>query len=354
MATSGPYDVIVVGAGLTGALIASTLADEDLHVVVLEAADAAGGAIRRQPGLALLGTPSLYTDIVAELGEERARTLWDLTSDNLVRLQMLLEQHDVAADKRGSLRLATTPDQSGAFRDSVTALQSHGFSVALEDDNRYGGLVAMSSPDDLVFAPQDLVTKLLDHDNIILELNTEAYDTKRRTDDSIAVWAHQRYLWADRVIFANGIHAVRQGGPPAPHLHPTSVHTIIFDSDETETGGRPLILDDGHMCFLPHQSRTYLTFWTRKEQDSLRRLSSVAEQLNPGALVRERFTTWIATTDDLLPVVCESGDEPGVFYANGLGPLGLNLALAAVDELAALVLEGEEPAHFGINRLPLT
>ena len=108
------------------------------------------------------------------------------------------------------------------------------------------------------------------------------------------------------------------------------------------------------MCFLPHQSRTYLTFWTRKEQDSLRRLSSVAEQLNPGALVRERFTTWIATTDDLLPVVCESGDEPGVFYANGLGPLGLNLALAAVDELAALVLEGEEPAHFGINRLPLT
>jgi len=351
MATSGAYDVIVVGAGLTGALIASTLAAEGLQVVVLEAADATGGALRRQPGLALLGTPSLFTDAVTQLGEAQARALWELTSNNLVRLEILLDQNGVAMEKLGSLRLAATPDQTSAFRESVSALSTLGFNVSLEDDSRYGDLVAMSSPDDLVFVPRNLVSNLLDHENIILELNTEVHTIKRRADDSIAVWAYQRYLWADKVVYANGIHAIRQSSPLASHLHSTCIHTIVFDSDETEDDSRPLILDNGQMCFLPRQDLAYLTRWGRDEEENLRHLSAVAGQLSPGALVRERFTTRIASTNDSLPIVCESEAEPGVFYINGLAPLGLNLALTVTDELTALVLEGERPSLFGLDRL---
>ncbi|MCJ7550029.1 MAG: FAD-binding oxidoreductase, partial [Anaerolineae bacterium] len=192
MSTSGPYDVIVVGAGLAGALIASTLAAEGLQVVVLEASESLGGTIRRQPGLALLGAPTPFTELIAQVGKDLAHTLWELTSDNLVRLEILLDQNNVTTQRLGSLRLAADPDESDAFRESVQQLKTYGFSVDLEDDNRYGDLVAISTHDDIVFNPQDLISKLLDHENIIVELGAEAHTTKRRADGSIAVWAHQR------------------------------------------------------------------------------------------------------------------------------------------------------------------
>jgi len=352
MSTSGPYDVIVVGAGLAGAMIASTLAAEGLQVVVLEASESLGGAIRRQPGLALLGTPAPFTELIAQLGRDLAHTLWELTSDNLVRLEILLDQNNVTTQKLGSLRLAADPDESDAFRESVQQLKTYGFSVDLEDDNRYGDLVAISTNDDIVFNPQDLISKLLDHENIIVELGAEAHTTKRRADGSIAVWAHRRYLWADKVIFANGIHAARLNNQLSRSLHPMCIHTIVFEN--IKTLNRPLVLDNGRMCFLPYGDRAYLTGWSREEQDSLSRLSSVADQLCPGALVHGRFTTWIAYSHDHFPIVGQLDEEPGVYFVNGLGPFGLSLALVTTDALASLVLDGQAPEFFGLDRFSTT
>jgi len=351
MSTSGPYDVIVVGAGLAGALIASTLAAEGLQVVILEASESSGGTIRRQPGLALLGTPTPFTELITQLGQDPAHTLWELTSDNLVRLEILLDQNNVTAQKLGSLRLAADPDESDAFRESVRQLQTYGFNVDLEDDNRYGDLVAISTHDDIVFNPQDLIHKLLDHENIIVELGVEAHTTKRRADGSIAVWAHQRYLWADQVIFANGIHATRLNSQLSRNLHPLCIHTIVFEN--IETLNRPLVLDNGRICFLPYGDRAYLTGWSREEQDSLSRLSSVADQLCPEALVHRRFTSWIASSADYFPIVGQL-EEPGVYFVNGLGPFGLNLALVTTDALASLILDGQTPEFFSVGRFTST
>ncbi len=352
MSASGPYDVIVVGAGLAGALIASTLAAEGLQVVVLEASESLGGTIRRQPGLALLGTPTPFTELIARLGKDLAHTLWELTSDNLLRLEILLDQNDIPTQKLGSLRLAANPDESDAFRESVQQLKTYGFSVDLEDDNRYGDLVAISTNDDIVFNPQDLISRLLDHENIIVELGVEAHTTKRRADGSIAVWAYRRYLWADKVIFANGIHATRLNNQLSQSLHPMCMHTIVLEN--IKALNRPLVLDNGGMCFLPYGDRAYLTGWSREEQDSLSRLSSVADQLCPRALVHGRFTTWIAYSLDHFPIVGQLEEEPGVYFVNGLGPFGLSLALVTTDALASLVLDGQAPEFFGLDRFSST
>ncbi|MCJ7548416.1 MAG: FAD-dependent oxidoreductase, partial [Anaerolineae bacterium] len=202
--------------------------------------------------------------------------------------------------------------------------------------------------DDIVFNPQDLISKLLDHENIIVELGAEAHTTKRRADGSIAVWAHQRYLWADKVIFANGIHATRLSNQLSRSLHPMCIHTIVFEN--IKTLNRPLVLDNGRMCFLPYRDRAYLTGWSREEQDSLSRLSSVAEQLCPEALVHGRFTTWTAVSHDHFPIVGQLEEKPGVYFVGGLGPFGLSLALVTTDALASLVLDGQTPEFFSLDR----
>jgi glycine/D-amino acid oxidase-like deaminating enzyme len=348
MSANGPYDVVVVGAGFTGALVASTLAAEGMQVVVLEAMPTLGGGVQRHPGLVLLGTPAPLDALIDEIGADKAHTLWELTSDNLVRLEILLERTGVASTKPGTLRLATEPDQSESFRATADHLRTYGYDVSVEDGQQYEGMVALDTQDDIVFDPQDLIAHLLDHEKITLALGAEVYAIRERPNGTTAVWAHNQYLWADKVVLAQGIHATRLNKQLAAVLQPLTAHTITFD--HAQDLERPLILDTGHICFLPYQDRGYLTGWDLEASGLVGRLSNVAQQLCPEAIVEERFTTRIAGTADHLPVVGRVSELPSVTFINGLGPFGLNLAVVAAEELTALILDDQSPELFHIDR----
>ena len=79
MSTNDIYDAVIVGAGLTGALVAHHLAEASLNVVVLEATEAPGGVANRGAGLALLGTPEFYAALQERLDPDTARRIWELT-----------------------------------------------------------------------------------------------------------------------------------------------------------------------------------------------------------------------------------------------------------------------------------
>ncbi len=348
MATSGPYDVIVVGAGLTGALVASILAEEGLQVVVLEATKALGGTVRRVPALALLGTPEPFAEIQTRHGAEVGRRIWELTAENLARLEALLGRAGATSWKPGSLRLAVDTAQAESFRESAAQLSALGYTVKLEDDSRYGDLVALNTADDLLFEPQALINSLLDHENIIVELNAEVHAIKPRSDGSLAVWAYRHYLWADKIIFANGIHAARVVSGLAEALHPACVHTLIFENANALE--RPLILSNGRVCCLPHGDHVYLAGWDDNELATLDRLAPVVNQLFPDSAVLERFTAWTARSEDMLPVVGKLHQIPSAYVVDGLGPFGLSLALIAADQLVDVILEDRSPELFDVGR----
>ena len=85
-------DLVVVGAGLAGSLVARRMAEEGLRVVVLEARHEVGGISARGSGLALLGTPEPYTELVERVGREAAVQIWGLTQRNLALLHSQAEQ----------------------------------------------------------------------------------------------------------------------------------------------------------------------------------------------------------------------------------------------------------------------
>ncbi len=70
----------------------------------------------------------------------------------------------------------------------------------------------------------------------------------------------------------------------------------------------------------------------------------------PDALVRQRFTSWVALRNGTLPVVGELPGQSGIYVINGLGPFGLSLALVAADELAELVLYKRTPTLFALEQ----
>src|SRR5207244_13035837 len=123
---AGRVDVAIVGAGVTGCSCALTLADAGLHVRVHEAREVAGGASGRNGGFALRGAAPPYDVVRAELGTERAASLWRLTERALPQLGTLAGD---AFRSTGSLRLAADLAEAESLWAEYEALRDDGFEV---------------------------------------------------------------------------------------------------------------------------------------------------------------------------------------------------------------------------------
>ncbi len=126
-AASGPVDVVVVGAGVTGCACALTLAERGHRVRLHEAREVAGGASGRNGGFALRGGAESYVDARRSMGRGRARQLWELSERALDRIELA-----AAGELRrvGSLRLAADEAERDALEAELEALREDGFDAA--------------------------------------------------------------------------------------------------------------------------------------------------------------------------------------------------------------------------------
>jgi glycine/D-amino acid oxidase-like deaminating enzyme len=348
------YHVIVIGAGLSGAALARTLAEQDRRVVVLEATEAPGGTLKATPGIALLGTPYPAVPYSEALGSERTLTLWKLSYENLHLLETALQNAGLPLRSVGSQRLAMTAEDANVFQQSVSRLKENGYTVAYEESDetldtitnqgkafRYTGV--MNTLDDIQFNSDQLIPHLLDHENITLEPHTEAYAVKPRAGMGLTIWAHDRYLWADKVVVANGVHAARLDQTFAGKLNFVHVHAIALK--EMPDLPSPLVIDRGRVIALshPHESSGYLIAHGPEGVDLLRMLTPIAEQLNPDAVVTERFSSRVAESLDLVPWIGAQPDQPNLYALLGCGAYGASWAFVAASRLADAILNDQSP-----------
>src|SRR6478609_11362487 len=127
----GRAEVAVVGGGVTGCSCALTLAERGVRVRLHEAREIAAGASGRNGGFALRGATAAYDVARADLGEERARRLMELTERALDRMEALAGD---AFRRVGSLRLAADDGERDELRAEHDALLADGFPVEWADD----------------------------------------------------------------------------------------------------------------------------------------------------------------------------------------------------------------------------
>ncbi len=339
------YDTVVVGAGLTGALIAHHLAEAALNIVVLEATEAPGGTVGRGTGLALLGTPAPYVALQTRLGPDKGRQVWELTRQNLDLLTAILHKLHQEATHVGSFRMTDDDTEAGLLQESAVLLRQNLYAAEIDDATEYGYLVGMRTADDLAFDPAALTAALLDHANITVEYETEVQAIRPHPgpvseNATLSVWAHKRYLLARKVVLANGAHAIRLNRKLGSILYPTSMHAVDFRNAGVLP--TPLVLRQGQVVIQAHGNDWRMVGWTGAQQDVLPALTEVAQQLCPKAPVIGRHSWWVAQSTDGLPVVGQVPDMPNVYTVNGLGPWGLSWVCVAVDRLIGLLLHGEE------------
>lgn len=100
-------DVCVIGGGIAGCSTALNLAERGYRVVLLEAQHIGWGASGRSGGQALVGYASGQTKLVAALGRDDARKLWDISVEALDVLRDRVERHAIECDLHwGAMQVA--------------------------------------------------------------------------------------------------------------------------------------------------------------------------------------------------------------------------------------------------------
>lgn len=345
------YDVVVIGAGLTGALIARQLAQETLNVAVLEASESSGGIAPRGVGLALLGTPTPYATLQEEVGAEQAQEIWHLTQENLRLLNETLQQLEQDGRRVGSFRPISSSAEVSNLQQSADQLEAEGYEVDIDDATELGYLVALVTKDDIAFNPQPMIEALLVHPNITVETQTEVQSIHLPETETapLTIWARKRYIWAKGVVLAGGAHAVRLSRFLGSIVHPLRITSV--DLRNTETLFTPLVLEHGSSVIRAEEGQWRLVGWDPVDQAPLKHLTEIAQQLCPNAPVIGRQSAWVAQSEDGLPVIGELPDLPGVYAASGLGPWGVSWAFVAAQRLVELMIHNADPGLLYFDRL---
>lgn len=123
-------DVAIVGAGITGALIADELAAHGHDVVVLDQRDVGWGSTAASTALVQYEIDTPLTDLARRYGEDDAVLAFRACADAVDRLAALARDvGDVGFSRMKSLYYASAPRDGDALRDEFAARRRHGFDV---------------------------------------------------------------------------------------------------------------------------------------------------------------------------------------------------------------------------------
>src|SRR5688572_28719874 len=104
-------DVVIVGGGITGALVALTCAREGIPVILLEAGCVGCGSTAASSALLLQEPDRGLADLTARYGRASSRRIWELGRNAVRDLIRTLHRHHIACDlvARGAVYCATSP-----------------------------------------------------------------------------------------------------------------------------------------------------------------------------------------------------------------------------------------------------
>jgi glycine/D-amino acid oxidase-like deaminating enzyme len=119
-------DVAVVGLGSAGLTAATLLAQAGMDVVAVDAGQPGTGASGRNGGFLLGGLAAAHHQIAAQLGRDRATTLYRLTLD---ALSAAVEEHPGVVRRIGSVRVSRSPAEDVDCAAQLAAMRADGLPV---------------------------------------------------------------------------------------------------------------------------------------------------------------------------------------------------------------------------------
>ncbi len=356
-------EVAVLGAGITGALVAHRLAAAGLDVVVVDRHDVGLGSTAASTSLLQYETDTPLGDLIARRGEREAVRAWQMGQDAIDAIEALLPSlgDDCGFRRRRSLYLAGGPDDVGALRVECEVRTRHGFDVewlegaALANAYAFRRPAAIASTGDAELDIYRLTHALMQR---AIALGARVYD--RTNVQRVSADASGVVLETDRgprvlarqLVCAAGYQTAEYLGRRAGALHSTWAFV-------SEPAGRISGWEDD--CLVWETARPYV--YLRRTRDGrvimggedepfkgrhrghqtlARKTVRLVERfgdLLPGVPVEPAFA-WagvFGTTHDGLPFIGQVDDWPNTWFALGYGGNGITFSTIAATLLEQLV-----------------
>jgi glycine/D-amino acid oxidase-like deaminating enzyme len=370
--------VAVIGAGVSGALIAFVLVEAGFDVVVLEQGEVAGASTSANTALLLYETDVPLYRLAERMGEADALQVYRCTRDSLAGLANVASRLDQRCEfaKRPSLFLASREEDVAALRIEHAMRRRHGFTVDFLDRRELEARYAFSSPAallshdaaevDPVCLTRQLVADVVRRGARVYE-HTQVVHLTSENDGVELTAAHGYRVRARHAILATGYQS--EGYLARPLARNNSTYAIATEPLDDITGwpDRALIWETARpYMYLRTTSDNRILIGgldernvTAAQRDALlehkclqlhRRLCDMFPYLE---LRVDR--SWCGTfllTNDSLPFIGAHPHEPRVHLALCYGGNGTTFGLVAAELLRDALLGRARPEArlFGLGR----
>ncbi|MCS6774657.1 MAG: FAD-dependent oxidoreductase [Anaerolineae bacterium] len=321
-------DVLVIGAGVTGATIAAQFAEQGALVGVVDALSSSRAA---RAELSLV-TPHLHPDHFAT------------TARGVEQFVQRCTQYGVPYQPCEVLHAATTQRGEAQMRTAIAQYASVLRDWIGPTARGAGGSVGFIIRKSALVDASQLVARMLEHPNIILRQSVEVLGLDYRGGVMYALASGYTFT-AKWVVLATNAFT----GLLSPYLAESVRFATgaLWQSYPLRSGvllpERPVVLDDGAYVFIPSaERRLYIRTWTTHKNgylaDPLQQLSELLKRIDPALLeyTAERRLSVLTFTDDQAPLVGRIESGAPVLYALGLGMFGLAWAPIVAERVVSL------------------
>lgn len=344
-------DVAVVGAGVTGALLAHSLAEAGLDCVVLDARDAASGSTAASTALLQYEIDTELHELAGRVGEASAVRAYQLGLEAIDRIEALALPMPGRCEfeRRESFYFASRGSHTKRLRKEFECRKQHGFDVDFLEPGsavgrfpfaEHGGILSRGDAlidvfqftHGLLKRAQELGARVYDRTRVV-KFDRDGDGFRLHTDREAGVNAR-------KLVMASGYESQeylrRSGGT----LHSTyaaisepmdlPVDCLIWESERpyfylrTTPDSRVLIGGEDTSYSGDHRSESRVA---RKTERLLKRF----HRLFPGSTFEVAYN-WAGVfgeTADGLACIGEPPEWPGVAFAAGYGGNGITMSVVA-------------------------
>lgn len=371
-------DVVIVGAGITGALVAHELSAAGLDVVVLDRDDVATGSTCASTGLLQYDTDSSLRDLANVIGEAGALRAYRLGQQAIDHLERLTGEigHTCGFARRPSVYFASHRRDVGPLTQEFETRRANGFDVEWLDAAALLELCHLRAPGAIVVhGAAEIDAYRMTHELLAAAARRGVRVFDRVTASPPSVVDGRHVVVTDMGHTVRARHVVWTTGYEAEQLVPqrtgklASTWVAVSEPLESFAGwwqrallwetARPYVYvrstDDGRLliggedepCGECHRS----SWWFRTKTN---RLLKRARRLFPDLQIDLAYA-WagtFATTADGLPFIGQVPERPGVWFAMGYGGNGITFGVISAWIIRDGICgrENADAAIFGFDR----
>ncbi|GAB6926811.1 FAD-dependent oxidoreductase [Paenibacillus sp. JCM 10914] len=373
-------DVVVIGGGISGALMAYVLNKSGVDTVLLEKRNVCEGSTSANTGLLQFSNDNSLTELIKQFDDHRGTTFYKMCRTAVKRLATIAGElsTDPSFFPRASLYYASSPDDAGMIRQEYDLLKRKGFEVEYWDRQRiksafpFSKEAAIYTYGDADVDPYRFGHALLHEaslNGLRIYEHSEVDHILYTKDDATLYTNNSSYVLAQQVIWATG-YLTQEWKPdnqailkntyailtePVPDLSSWYEKSLLWETARPylyfRTTPDQRIIAGGLDEPLPPSGRPEQYAAVRGQQllEEIRRLFP---NLNDRLKIACSWAGMFASTKDGIPLIGRHPEYPHSFFIEVYGGNGTVYSMIAADLLAQTITgkEPEELSWFSLTR----